>query len=161
METDSNLQNTETSELRRLLAEEKSKAFKEIIQSKCREAFLIEKSKGFHEVKRSNLELYALIVSEVAEAIEEARYDRPALYQLREMAPAIVKLDEVEKPVAYGSEEMPWDPRLKPEGQLSEIADVVIRCFDLCGSLGWDLGLAIQLKMDYNLSRPYKHGKNI
>jgi NTP pyrophosphatase (non-canonical NTP hydrolase) len=47
----------------------------------------------------------------------------------------------------------------KPEGLPSELADVVIRVADLCGLLGIDLNNEVNLKMKYNRSRPYKHGK--
>ena len=40
-----------------------------------------------------------------------------------------------------------------------EFADVVIRICDLCGKLGIDLGQAILAKMEYNATRPPKHGK--
>lgn len=47
----------------------------------------------------------------------------------------------------------------KPEGLPSELADVVIRVADLCGLLGIDLNAEVNMKMKYNRSRPYKHGK--
>ena len=47
----------------------------------------------------------------------------------------------------------------KPEGVSIELADAVIRIADLCGQMGIDLETAIILKMDYNKSRPFKHGK--
>lgn len=34
-----------------------------------------------------------------------------------------------------------------------ELADAVIRCFDLAGALGFDLGAAIAEKMEYNAKR--------
>lgn len=40
-----------------------------------------------------------------------------------------------------------------------ELADAVIRIFDLCGLLGIDLDQHIELKMEYNTMRGYKHGK--
>ncbi len=40
-----------------------------------------------------------------------------------------------------------------------ELADAVIRIADLCGHLGIDLEAAIDLKMAYNETRPFKHGK--
>ncbi len=41
-----------------------------------------------------------------------------------------------------------------------EVADIVIRCMDLAGGLGFDLFEEIQRKHQYNLSRKYKHGKS-
>lgn len=50
----------------------------------------------------------------------------------------------------------------KPEGLASELADVVIRVFDLATALDIDIGSAIILKMRYNSKRPHLHGgKNI
>lgn len=46
----------------------------------------------------------------------------------------------------------------KPEGMASELADVVIRCMDLCEALGIDLNAAIRTKHEYNKSRSYRHG---
>lgn len=39
-----------------------------------------------------------------------------------------------------------------------ELADAVIRIFDLCGFLALDIEIAINLKHEYNKSRPYRHG---
>lgn len=47
---------------------------------------------------------------------------------------------------------------LKPEGIPSELADAVIRIFDMCGYYGIDLEKAIDEKMAYNKTRSYKHG---
>jgi NTP pyrophosphatase (non-canonical NTP hydrolase) len=82
-----------------------------------------------------------LIVSEVAEAHDEIRNGRAA--------------DETYYPTKsvheFGTH--------KPEGVPSEIADVVIRCFDFAGTEGFDLGQIILEKLAYNETRPYKHGK--
>jgi len=40
-----------------------------------------------------------------------------------------------------------------------ELADAVIRILDFAGQHGLRLGEAIGAKMQYNLTRPYKHGK--
>jgi Lar family restriction alleviation protein len=40
-----------------------------------------------------------------------------------------------------------------------ELADIVIRVFDLAGELNRPLGAAIVAKMAFNESRPYRHGK--
>ncbi|MBR3996408.1 MAG: hypothetical protein IKI97_14170, partial [Clostridia bacterium] len=47
----------------------------------------------------------------------------------------------------------------KPEGVPSELADAVIRCFDMADYYGIDLEAAIMEKHAFNLTRPYKHGK--
>ena len=46
----------------------------------------------------------------------------------------------------------------KPEGFPIEIADAVIRLFDLAGLAGIDLGKAMREKLRYNASRGHKHG---
>lgn len=46
----------------------------------------------------------------------------------------------------------------KPEGFGIELADVVIRVFDLACVLGLDIEDLIRIKMAYNKTRPYRHG---
>lgn len=46
-------------------------------------------------------------------------------------------------------------------GEAAELADVLIRIFHYCGKRGIDLGQAVLLKHQYNITRPYKHGKVI
>lgn len=41
---------------------------------------------------------------------------------------------------------------------VEELSDAIIRIFDLCGSRGWDLDGAVRRKMDFNKTRPYRHG---
>jgi NTP pyrophosphatase (non-canonical NTP hydrolase) len=41
-----------------------------------------------------------------------------------------------------------------------ELADVIIRTLCLCGRMGIDIERHVELKMKYNESREYKHGKN-
>lgn len=43
----------------------------------------------------------------------------------------------------------------------TELADVVIRVFDLCGFLKVDITKHISEKHEYNKSRPYRHGGKI
>lgn len=47
----------------------------------------------------------------------------------------------------------------KPEGVPTELADCVIRIFDLCGHYGIDLEAVIDRKMAYNKTRERLHGK--
>lgn len=93
---------------------------------------------GFHDTRAELPEQIAiklaLVHAEVSEALEEAR--KPGV------------------PYVYTGED-----RGKPEGLAIELADVVIRVCDLCGMLGIDLAKAIELKMEYNKTRQFKHGK--
>ncbi len=47
-------------------------------------------------------------------------------------------------------------PAFNPVGL--ELADVCIRVFDFCGARGIDLAACIKAKMDFNITRPLKHG---
>lgn len=49
----------------------------------------------------------------------------------------------------------------KPEGIPSELADVVIRIFDMCGRYDIDIERVILEKHEYNKTRPYKHGGKV
>jgi NTP pyrophosphatase (non-canonical NTP hydrolase) len=88
---------------------------------------------GFSEMIASKL---MLIVSEASEALEEVRRAHKNITEI----------------IFYSSEPT------KPEGFPSELADIVIRVFDLCGYLGIDIEEAIDKKLKYNATRPYKHG---
>lgn len=46
-------------------------------------------------------------------------------------------------------------------GEAAELADVLIRIFHYCGQRNINLGEAVRLKHEYNITRPYKHGKQI
>lgn len=77
----------------------------------------------------------ALIQTEIAEAIEGVRKNPDWKLNTSEHVPALSNLEE-------------------------ELADAVIRIRDLCGGLNIDLEECINLKMEYNTTRPYKHGKH-
>lgn len=108
----------------------------------------------------------ALIHSELSEALEEARAGRPDLYFPCNAGGLCVD-DRAGEGLICGSRvynpknpDGPCSARSKkPEGVAVELADAVIRIADLCGHMGIDLEAAIAMKMEYNETRPFKHGK--
>ena len=98
---------------------------------------LIEKShniaisKGWWVKEREIPELIALIHRELSEALEEYRTGE--------------NLD-----IRYENN--------KPEGFVVELADVLIRIFDLSGKYKIDLKKALETKLKYNETREYRHG---
>ncbi len=79
-----------------------------------------------------------LIVSELSEALEEHRDDKPICYFTKDK-----------------------NGNNKPEGISAELADAVIRIGDLAGIIGFDLEAAVKLKMDYNDTREHMHGRSL
>lgn len=90
-------------------------------------------AKGFWDQERNMGEMLMLMVSELAEALEEHRDGHDSVW------------------FADGSN--------KPEGVAVELADCIIRALDTLRSLNVDIDGIIKMKMDYNDTRPYKHGK--
>lgn len=50
------------------------------------------------------------------------------------------------------------DNPTKPEGTCVELMDAVVRFLDTCGKYGMDPAKAISEKLEYNCTRPYRHG---
>lgn len=88
--------------------------------------------KGFYDAPLKPLEIHMLICSEVAEASESVRDQLPAFYT---------------------------DISGKPQGELTELADALIRILDYAAYKKWDMDTAVTEKLAYNRTRPYKHGK--
>lgn len=93
----------------------------------------------------------ALIHSELSEALEEIRQGNPEMWYMKHGTIGGEPAEKMEVGLPKDGE--------KPEGFITELADAVIRIADLCGYLGIDLAPVIRAKMEYNATRPYKHGK--
>lgn len=104
-------------------------AWPHIINAMARKVYLENKAKGFWDSKRNIGELLMLVTSELAEALEADRKD----------------LND--------------DKLTHRKGLEVELADAVIRIFDMAAGLDMDLGGALVEKLAYNRSRPHKHGK--
>lgn len=101
----------------------------------CQAAHAAARERGWYDDGDRNVgELLMLVVTELSEAMEDARSTPRVLLGI------ITECDG------------------RPEGFAIEIADAVIRIGDLCAHLGVDLEAAVAQKMAYNATRPYRHG---
>lgn len=102
------------------------------LQFVCHE-LAVEKGFWPEGEKRNVPEMLALIHAEISEALEEYRRGKMEVYYPHK-AP-------------------------KPEGFGVELADTVIRILDLAGGLNIDLQKLIRIKLEFNKTRPHRHGK--
>jgi NTP pyrophosphatase (non-canonical NTP hydrolase) len=81
------------------------------------------------ESDRNNGEMIALIHAELSEALEALRHGNPPDSHIPEFS-----------------------------GVEAELADVVIRIFDMSVARGWRVAEAVVAKMEFNKGRPIRHG---
>ncbi len=111
------------------------------------------KDKGFWDEQHPNIgEKLMLIVTELAEAMEALRgRNRPSYADIAEYR------DNIE------GKGIPFDRELFQvsckDSLEDELADTLIRTFDLCGYLNIDIEFHINQKMRYNATREKLHGK--
>lgn len=109
------------------------------------------RDKGFWDKERNFGEMLMLVTSELAEALEEHRAERPSIW---------FKHDDLCNTDDFSSN---CECNPKPEGVLVEIADAIIRLcdtgFNLATRTAYSLEETIHLKMKYNASRERLHGK--
>lgn len=118
------------------------------INELCKEAYENAKSKGFHDTPVEMGTRLCLIHGEVSEAMEADRngkYANVAIGRYNNEETDNVVFTRYYDAIVKGTFE-------------EEIADIVIRVFDLCGYKGIDLQAHIEAKMRYNSLRPHMHG---
>lgn len=120
------------------------------IKAISKEIYDVNVSKGFWEDKgHKNVgESLMLCVSELSEALEA---HRKGLY-------CTLSADEKEE---FSNDPMDADRFVSSVKNTfeDEIADTMIRLMDLSVGFGIDIEWHIRQKVNYNKSRPYKHGK--
>lgn len=131
------------------------------IEKLIRESHQMAKEKGFWEDPNRNVpEMLMLVVSELAEALEALRKEHKAVNYVVQDLHSDLELNKTDD--EYFFNVVNWKEAFEGSVKSSfedELADVAIRLFDLCGGLDIDLAKHIQLKMYYNSTRGYKHGK--
>lgn len=111
-------------------------------------------AKGFWNEKRNVGEMLMLVVSELAEALEA---DRKNLGPIKKP-----EISDRTKAAIEGTPDEHYQSYFKSHIKDTfedELADAVIRLFDITHGLGIDLEWHIAAKMRYNKLRPHKHGK--
>ena len=119
--------------------------------------------KGFWQDKATKNvgEVLMLCVSELSEALEAHRKGKtkalPAFNSAMEYVGLKIEDFNKENPNIFWIKNR-FETTVKDTFE-DEIADTVIRIFDLCEGFGIDLETHIRLKLEYNKTRPFKHDK--
>ena len=93
------------------------------------------------------LEMHSLIHMELSEASLEVKDKNPAVYHY-DLAGGCAGI------IVEGFSD---DPKVKPEGEAVELADVVLMIASYFGKNGWDFEEVLKRKIKYNKTRPIGH----
>lgn len=129
-------------------------------------AYTTANNHGFHDKCHQNMQnndgqlgvthklaKLALVMSEVGEAVDAVRKNKYTdMKDLQQLATIAKKNDMSEQDEEFFRE------HIKDTFE-DELADTIIRIFDLCGLLSIDIDSHVKAKMLYNDTRPAMHGK--
>jgi NTP pyrophosphatase (non-canonical NTP hydrolase) len=110
--------------------------------------------RGFYDDPKEIGTVLMLIVTELAEAMESYRGGNRLGSERLSSMEWDSALDQ-----EFSREDINQFKAVVKDTFEDEIADTIIRLFDLCGWLNIDIHKHIILKLKYNSTRPYKHGK--
>jgi len=108
---------------------EKANIFTELWSWIEKNIYRINVLKGWTQKERTDGEMIALIHAEISEALEGLRHGN----QRSKIIPEVSEAEE-------------------------EIADALIRIMDMAFLRKWNIPKALFLKLEYNKTRPYRHG---
>jgi len=110
----------------------------------------------------TKLESHALFHTEISEATEEVRNGELGYYFIVDgLKQGTDDLTTEGISACHNIHEKGRHQLLKPEGEASELADVIIRILETAHSNGWDMEHIIARKMRYNATRGHRHGGKI
>ncbi len=130
------------------------KALTKVVPDLAEIVYLGNKKRGFWEGEHNTGERLMLMVSELAEGLEADRKGRHSKLSPKDY-------NKLQAAFQAGRQEdfKEGFKALVKDTFEDELADVVIRVLDYVGGMGIPLAEHIQLKLMYNSTRPYKHGK--
>lgn len=121
---------------------------KVILNNLSKEIYQANKAKGFWE-DREDLPQLGSLTGEESETLGKA-FNAQMLALIH---------SEISEALEADRKDLMDDKLPHRKGLEVELADALIRICDMAGGLNMDLGGAVEEKLLYNTTRPYKHGK--